>query len=509
MTALPGRTSCPESSMKQSRRLDLPLRFLTAVAGLCAAGYLCCYFILAWIRMRYPYELEWMEGGCVDHVVRLLKGASLYGEPSLEFTPFIYTPFYYYVSAVFSKVFGIGFFPLRLVSFLASIGCFFIIFKFVKRETGSSFYGLLSTGLFAAAYRFSGAWLDLARLDSLFLFLLLGSAYLLFFHKSGIGLFFSGVLISLSFLTKQTALFLAVVMCLYSMIFLDRWLKIIIPLIFAGLIGLSTLFFNWLSHGWYSYYVFELPRQHRIFTLMVAGFWIQDMPFLSLALLASLTYLGNRLLCHRNKETVFHLSFFFSMILVSWFSRMHYGGYDNVLLLATAALSIYAGMGWHHVTSFASRARHASLWQYLAVLTCLLQFFLLKYDPAAQLPSTRDLLAGNALVELMKGIDGDIFMPNHGYLPSLAGKKTSAHAMALFDVLRSTDREKRGNLVYQIDHALQNGYYKTIILDGPFYGIQREVDASYTPKARVFQCTDCFWPVTGKRQSLLVGCQRN
>ena len=36
-------------------------------------------------RARYQFDLEWMEGAIVDHVDRLLSGASLYVPPSVDF----------------------------------------------------------------------------------------------------------------------------------------------------------------------------------------------------------------------------------------------------------------------------------------------------------------------------------------------------------------------------------------------------------------------------------------
>ena len=62
------------------------------------------------LRARYPFELEWMEGGVLDHVRVVLSGQPLYRAPSVEFTPFIYTPFYYAVCAALARVFGVGFF---------------------------------------------------------------------------------------------------------------------------------------------------------------------------------------------------------------------------------------------------------------------------------------------------------------------------------------------------------------------------------------------------------------
>ena len=142
---------------------------LLAVATL----YVAVYLILVFFRIQYPFELEWMEGGSVHQVIRILSGQKLYVSPSLEFVPFVYTPLYFYISASISRIIGAGFVPLRLVSFISSLGCFFIIFLFVKRETKSNFFGILAASLFSATFRRSGAFFDIARVDSLFLFFLL------------------------------------------------------------------------------------------------------------------------------------------------------------------------------------------------------------------------------------------------------------------------------------------------------------------------------------------------
>ena len=55
-----------------------------------ATAYLVVVAWLAWQRIPYAYELEWMEGGCVDAVQRILDGKSIYPEPSVEFIPFLY-----------------------------------------------------------------------------------------------------------------------------------------------------------------------------------------------------------------------------------------------------------------------------------------------------------------------------------------------------------------------------------------------------------------------------------
>ena len=143
-----------------------------------AVVYLIIYLWMAYYRLRYPFDLEWIEGGMVDQVQRLLHGQSMYVAPSISYVPFLYPPIYFYFSALAALLFGIGLFPLRLVSFLASLVSFTTIFLIVRAETKNDWAAILSTGLFVATFRVTGAWLDIARVDSLFLALWLLFIYL-------------------------------------------------------------------------------------------------------------------------------------------------------------------------------------------------------------------------------------------------------------------------------------------------------------------------------------------
>ena len=80
-------------------------------------------------------------------------------------------PLYYYVGALSCRVFGTGLFALRLVSFVSSLGCFGVLYAIVQRDTGSRLLGIFGLSLFAATFELSGAWFDIARVDSLALLL--------------------------------------------------------------------------------------------------------------------------------------------------------------------------------------------------------------------------------------------------------------------------------------------------------------------------------------------------
>ena len=99
-----------------------------------ALSFIGIYIIVVFMRMTYPFELEWMEGGAVEHVRRILFGLKLYVTPSIEFTPFIYNPLYFYIAALASKIVGVSFFSLRLVSFISSLGCFIVIYLLVRKR---------------------------------------------------------------------------------------------------------------------------------------------------------------------------------------------------------------------------------------------------------------------------------------------------------------------------------------------------------------------------------------
>ena len=273
-----------------------------------------------------------MEGSIVDHVRRVLVGEPIYGPPSVEFVPYIYTPLYYYVSALPSLVFGPGLFSLRIVSILSIIGCFAAIFFLVRRETSSNFYGYLSASLFAATFSLSGSWFDLARVDSLFLVLILLGIYLLRRSESWITDALAGAVFALSFLTKQTGLVIALPFVLYMIVTRSSWQRYAGAGTLFGILIISTIVLNALSEGWYLFYVFELPREHDLLAWKILWFlWRDLLPNFAPALVVAfflITFLW------RNKERdlfLFYLALFIGMVGASWLSRVNIAAYiDSV-----------------------------------------------------------------------------------------------------------------------------------------------------------------------------------
>jgi 4-amino-4-deoxy-L-arabinose transferase-like glycosyltransferase len=430
-----------------------------------ALGYLGLYLILALLRIGYPYELEWREGGAVDQVMTILDGHKLYVSPELEFVPYTYTPLYFYVSAVMARILGLGFLPLRLVSLVSSLGCFCLIYLIVKRETASCYYGLISAGLFAAAFRVSGAWFDVARVDSLFLVLLLAAVYLIRFGTGSKALVAAGILVCLSFLAKQTALVISLPLMLYAVLFL-RWRAAYFVGTAVTLIAGTTLILNSIHDGWYYYWIFVSPRQHSIVQSMLVGFWTTDILVMFVAAILALVFLWIELSERHHQTFCFYLLLLGGALLASWMSRLSNGGYNNVLMPAYATLSVLFGLGmWKALERVrampAGRRRLVGVYIYLI---CIIQFLTLRYDPVAQVPTRDDSEAGDRAVHAMSQVKGEIFVPYHGYLPVLAGKQSFSSGMAYFDMQGDRGPVKQA-LVDGMRQAIREQRFDAIVLD--------------------------------------------
>ena len=495
------------------KRFSLIVMILFKYALIAAAVLFVLAFLgVAYARLDYPYELEWMEGGAVDHVMRVVSGEPLYVRPSLGFTPFIYTPLYFYVSGLASLATGVGFLPLRLVSVIASLGCMVLIFEFVRRESSSLYAGSVAAGLFAACFKIGGTWYDIGRADMLFLALALGAIYVLRFYPGTRGALCAALVGWLAFLSKQTALIVMAPLCLARLPKGGGSGRFTFPAVLAALVGGSTLVYNALSGGWFSYYIFDLPGRHALHFDMLPDVLTADLLFIlpGMAFLG-LIYVVNLLAGRQYREFFFHALTAAGLIGAGVGARIHAGGYVNVLIPAFAGAAIYAGLGLHVLLERGGvsgglnplkdgrAAAPPGVFPALVALGLLAglgQFWLLRYPPLEQVPGRADQAAGDALVALVTGIDGEVYIPYHGYLAVLAGKTTQAQGMALEDVFRSTDEDGRDALKAEIREAIQGRRFEAIILDGE-WRFMAEIEANYTYAGPIFEDEDVFWPATG------------
>jgi 4-amino-4-deoxy-L-arabinose transferase-like glycosyltransferase len=454
--------------------------------GLAACAYLLAYLAIALFRLTYPFDLEWLEGATADHVHRILTGQRIYAPPSLAYTPFLYPPFYYYVSAAVALVTGISLLPLRLVSLASSIGCFWLVYRLVARETGRRYVGIVATGMFAATYRIGGAWLDLARVDSLFLLLFLGAVYIVRFHSSTRSWAVAGGLLALSALTKQTALMLALPLILYAAI-VDWRRATVFLVIFGGVFGLITLSLNAWQGGWYLFYTVGLAaRVNGIVGVPIVSraslrVWRRDffvaMPLAAVVGWASL-FVRTRLF---TRVTMFYLILALGLVGSAWISRLHQGAYDNVLIPAYLSFAILLALAVNDIPELATGNGQLGLRMFMGVV-CLVQFVALAYDPRRQIPTRRDVESYQRLMQVMRQFDGEVYLADHGFFPILAGKSSHAQTREIFDIDLSADSEIEGPLSKELRTAIEQRRFSLIILDDTLSpSLQQEVERSYRP----------------------------
>jgi 4-amino-4-deoxy-L-arabinose transferase-like glycosyltransferase len=468
---------------------------------LLATGAILLFVWVALNRLAYPFELEWMEGGMVDAVQRILDGQPLYAEPSLAFIAYIYTPLYFYVSAAVAAITGGGFLPLRMVSFVASLGSLAILFLFARRLTGSTALALLAPGLFAATFRAAGAWFDVARVDALFLCLLLASVYTLYCARRWPLLALSALLMGLAFMTKQQALATGAAMGFYCVVALPPRQKWLWPTLYLAVIAGASWWLNGQSDGWYLYYIVELPRQQPFLEAMVSGFWRVDMFAVAIAGVIGLVFLLHVWVTGRRKDWLFFSLFAASMVSMAWISRAKAGGYDNTLLPAYAAVALLLPLGVAPLASFTVRRPlpnvQTSLASIFVLLACVVQFLGLSYNPVRQIPTAADRAAGEALLQTLATVDGEVFMPWHGHLNSRIGKRTWAQQGLLSDVLTGDNVALRDKVRNELSTALREQQFGAVVLDWNWLNLAEEARPFYPIVEPLLTEPGVFIPVTG------------
>ncbi len=454
------------ASLDRTRRAAWLGPALLSVLGLLA------YAGVAVARMSYRYELEWFEGTSVELVRRILAGQPIYAPASIDFIPHLYAPLYFYAGAALASVLGVDFFPLRLLSFASSLVCFAEIYALARREGGTRATGLVAAGLFAACFRFSGAWYDLARVDSLSLALLLGAILVVRVRPTAGWIVLAGGLGVLSFFTKQNALPVIAALSVYLAWSTRGAARLLLPAVVAAGVMAGNVLFDQLSDGWFRYYVWKIPGQgslpHHIRWLLM--FWLGDVPVVLPAFVASLAWMKHLL----DRGALDDLAFFAAMlgaaIFCSWSARIHAGGYDNALIALDAWIAIGGALGFQTLARAERPAVVAT-----ATAAAILQFVLLRYDPFAQIPAAGDAELGDRAVARLRELPGDVLVVYHPYLGVLAGKPAHGHLDLVNTIPRGT--EARIRLDRQIDDAIHQRRYAAIVYD-------RRIDRGYRRKLR-------------------------
>jgi len=438
-------------------------------------------------RVGYPYDLEWMEGGMLHHALRIHTGQGIYVPPSADFIPYLYTPLYPTLLALFGGPFGISYLLGRVVSIIGLggiTGTTLASFAGTRqRNLGATAAGIvLALGLFAAFYPYVEGWYDLVRADTFFLFMVTAViAGLPLWAASDHGIVghgkvaAGGALMALAFFCKQTGIFYVAFGGLIVLVV--NWRRAPTYAAMAGLIGLGGCWIlNHATHGWFWTYVSEIHRAHdfnmdRFYASFRHILW--HFPALSIVVAATLLLVGvtvrrtGSLPAPAQPFMLWSPAFALSTLVgaIGWGTEFaHFNAYIPAFLHGALAAGTAVPAVIACVRALGRDRRHTELIATACALvaavplavTCLRA----RWQPQRFIPTTADVAAGGRLIERLKSIDGDVWMPSHPWYLVLAGKEPHVHRMGVKDV---TTRQTR--TIDGLDDKLRNHGFAAIVLD--------------------------------------------
>jgi hypothetical protein len=119
----------------------------------------------------------------------------------------------------------------------------------------------------------------------------------------------------------------------------------------------------------------------------------------------------------------------------SYLSRVHEGGYPNVVLPTQLFVALLAGIA----LATAPPARRALRIGVPVLL--LVQFALLAYDPGKYVPSDADRDRSDRAVAALRSLDGEVYVPSYPVYARRAGLPVYVHTASALDVLRADGPE--------------------------------------------------------------------
>ena len=481
--------------------------YKAAVASVlaCVLYYIVVIIFIVINRIRYPFYLEYVEGDTLIQVYRILQGKALYAQPSFQYVALDYTPFYFYVSALFARLIGFSFFPLRLVSFVSSLGCISLTYLICRKEGTGILPALIASGFFASTYELGGAWFDIARVDMLAIFLVLLAVYLTRF-KSLAAYIIAGIVFALSCLTKQTNLFILAVLCFYFILFeRNKSLGFVFSSIACFLIASWRL--DQISSGWYSFFVFRITFGSGAITPSlvldsVPKFWLKALliPIPIPVILAGAYFVIIFIRWKKEIDKAFIFYFFFTvgMIGTSWVALIHPGGAGNVIIPAYSGIAILSGLT---IQQLLSVQKINLFYKSSLLVVCVIQFAMLYFPIRPHIPTHGDLLAGQALMAEVQKQPGDVYVHFHPDISLMAGKPTFADWVTLYQLeggFGGGDARETNRVKSEFIHAMAAQQFSMIILDKDTNWVWGHPEKYYYKSNEpVFNNPNVFWPVVG------------
>jgi hypothetical protein len=469
------------------------------------------------LRLSYPLDLEWMEGGVLTHALRLGRGQPLYAEPSVDFVSFLYTPLYPAVLCVLSKIFGLSYVLGRAVSILAFCGALVFLVAAVRgvaRQYESeelpavaTTAGLLGAAAVCLGYPFCGAFYDLVRCDSLWLFWVSAGLYCCSPGRSTTRVVVGALLLVLGFFTKQTAAPFMVTAAAAVALTSGVRRGVVFSAVAFGSTTTAILVGQHLTEGWLWIYIYRLHQSHRILSsriwpetprvLLDYGFMLM-IPIAACLLLAAFR---RRL----SRGLLYWACMAATGVATAAVGSATEGAYDNAyipavyfgaLLAAACVVELPAlaaglrastdGAVWSIGERHRPRLGSLRVFSLLGLALLSVHAMIRWGDPSPHVPTRQDRAEAGRLLAYLTEQGPEIFVPCHPFYNVLAGGRGHLHIMGVNDVYSwpraitsDPDRDTaiKDRFRRSVASSFRSRRWKMVILDdctqSPLFGLKR------------------------------------
>jgi hypothetical protein len=434
-----------------------------------AAFPLAKFLFAAISRMRYPWDLEWLECQCMEMAGRFVQGLPLYTPPTIRHAPLPYFPLYFVVTGLLYRATGVVYWAGRLVSLAATVATGAIVFWVVRRTVKQLAPAAVAAGLWFATYGFSGFFSDLNRVDALAVFFLAAAAAAAFTRAgAGAGLA-AGALLAASALTKQNHLLFLGPLVLVQLVRGDRRGALAAAAMFVALFGGVALVWNRASDGW----LWRMTMQFVTFgpsPVRIIGFalvYLRRLPVPGVILISCVV----RLLRRRQWRELFGdpwLVFWAASSAISLTMFLGLGAFSNAGMPAALGVAIATGMKLPDFARrlearFARGRARAPRWVLPALAAAIV--FAAYVPVAGQIPKPAQWTAAEKLHALIRAQPGPVLIPE---FMSTEPNVVPFHEMSYFD-LRVIPRDTwREPWLRQVETDLRNLHPSMVLASDDF-----------------------------------------
>jgi hypothetical protein len=428
------------------RRVRLVIALIAGAAvTIAAVRPIFAMFAAFATRVDYPFDLEWMEGGQLVAAERFLRGEPVYVSCANGFMPLPYPPLHFFVIALVGAVFGVDYTTGRVVSIAALVLCCALlareVWKLAPGRIAREVMVVLAIGSIAAGYGVVDGWYDLIRVDMLFAVLVIAATAVAVSvpasdednGKTTRQAVAVGVLLTLAFFAKQTA---AIYGPWLVVVLWRRQRRAAIVMVATGAIctGVTLGALQLATGGWYWTETITVMSGHVWFRALAVNATTHlalGMPYL--VLLPPLWLVAWRKGWVRPRTAAW-LGLLLFAVPQSIFASAKAAAYINNLMMAVVLTGPVTLMLVADVARGLRGSRLFDVGLGAGVLLCVCVTWPWPFRYTQYMPTAADRAAAQAINRMVAGLDGEVIMPEHPFVPIRNGKSIDQpHTQAYHD----------------------------------------------------------------------------